>query len=58
MAGWPQEKPTPFVMDEWKRTYSNCGGDYKKAMEVSDLPAAHGDAVGFLETPLTSFLCS
>ena len=40
MAGWPQEKPTPFVMDEWKRTYSNCGGDYKKAMEVSDLPAA------------------
>jgi len=38
MAGWPQEKPTPFVMDEWKRTYSNCGGDYKKAMEVSDLP--------------------
>ena len=26
-------KPTPFVMDEWKRTYSNCGGDYKGAME-------------------------
>jgi len=35
MTGWPQYKPTPFVMDEWKRTYSNCGGDYKKAMEVS-----------------------
>ena len=27
-----KEKPSPFNMDEWKRAYSNCGGDYKKAM--------------------------
>jgi len=26
--------PTPFVMDTWKKTYSNCGGDYKGAMNA------------------------
>jgi len=27
------EAKSPFVMDAWKRCYSNCGGDYKGAME-------------------------
>jgi len=27
-----KSNPTPFVMDTWKKTYSNCGGDYKGAM--------------------------
>mmetsp|Transcript_32087 Transcript_32087/g.88657 ORF Transcript_32087/g.88657 Transcript_32087/m.88657 type:complete len:444 (+) Transcript_32087:45-1376(+) len=27
-----REKPSPFSMDTWKKTYSNCD-DYKKAME-------------------------
>lgn len=28
-----REKPTPFVMDTWKKTYSNCS-DYKTAMDT------------------------
>eukprot|EP01041_Mallomonas_annulata_P010634 gene10634-22201_t len=27
-----QSNKSPFVMDEWKRTYSNCHGDYAGAM--------------------------
>jgi elongation factor 1-gamma len=27
------EKPSPFVMDAWKRNYSNCNGDYDAAMK-------------------------
>lgn len=26
--------PSTFVMDTWKKTYSNCGGDYKGAMDT------------------------
>ena len=26
--------PSPFVMDTWKKTYSNCGGDYAGAMST------------------------
>lgn len=26
--------PSPFVMDTWKKTYSNCGGDYAGAMNT------------------------
>jgi len=26
--------PTPFVMDAWKRCYSNCQGDYEAAMKT------------------------
>ena len=26
--------PSPFVMDEWKRTYSNCHGDYEGALKT------------------------
>ena len=26
--------PTPFVMDAWKRCYSNCGGDYPGALKT------------------------
>ena len=26
--------PTPFVMDAWKRCYSNCGGDYAGALKT------------------------
>lgn len=28
-----QEKKSDFSMDEWKRIYSNCDGDYKAAMD-------------------------
>jgi elongation factor 1-gamma len=28
-----QSNPSPFVMDNWKRTYSNCKGDYVGAMK-------------------------
>lgn len=28
-----KESPSPFVMDEWKRTYSNCS-EYTEAMDV------------------------
>ncbi len=27
-----KEKPSPFVMDTWKKVYSNCHGDYAGAM--------------------------
>jgi len=27
-----KENPSPFVMDTWKKTYSNCDGDYVGAM--------------------------
>ena len=26
--------PSPFIMDTWKKTYSNCNGDYKGAMNT------------------------
>jgi elongation factor 1-gamma len=28
-----KSSPSPFVMDNWKRTYSNCHGDYVGAMQ-------------------------
>jgi len=28
------QSPTPFVMDAWKRCYSNCHGDYEGAMKT------------------------
>jgi len=28
-----KDAPTPFVMDTWKKTYSNCEGDYAGAMK-------------------------
>jgi len=29
-----KESPSPFIMDSWKRTYSNCHGDYEGALKT------------------------